>query len=388
MLSNLAIELSDISLGYQVDKAKTISRFSIWRNRALLYFAEFASTKLSELHSILTLSIEAPPKPRKFDTSLKQNLELLILELSKEINNGLYDGLLAEIDLDKQGDFYNLTNPQKRLLRILVNFKENNLLFEPIILFSQADRLRLQTSGGINLYPKTVIPEFKQLDLSIFAEENLVSHTADQNGARSQYTLKQSALVAVHNHFYPPVSTPFDGSQALGSPYGFTQADWVFVKDQRSKRNTVVVSVGHKFKTDTYISAELITNLQKKFEQAIARFNANNPEQPISLDFKVLGAGYGEHLFNDIARNIMSSDISVFETSDLNPNVMIEMGVALTWGVSVLPIKKSGKPEPPSDISGQTWADYEANGDFTDPNFDHRLLDLVTRVISRKRGSQ
>jgi predicted nucleotide-binding protein len=63
-------------------------------------------------------------------------------------------------------------------------------------------------------------------------------------------------------------------------------------------------------------------------------------------------------LFNEIARDIISSDIAVFETSDLNPNVMLEMGVALTWDVRVLPIKKEGQPKPPSDISGQTYADY------------------------------
>jgi hypothetical protein len=73
-------------------------------------------------------------------------------------------------------------------------------------------------------------------------------------------------------------------------------------------------------------------------------------------------AGYGEHLFNKIAVDIISSDIAVFETSDYNPNVMIEMGVALTWGVRVLPIKKKGRPIPPSDISGQTWAKYTDDG--------------------------
>jgi hypothetical protein len=44
----------------------------------------------------------------------------------------------------------------------------------------------------------------------------------------------------------------------------------------------------------------------------------------------------------------------LFETSDNNPNVMIEMGVALTWDRRVFPIKKKGRPKPPSDISGQT----------------------------------
>ena len=52
------------------------------------------------------------------------------------------------------------------------------------------------------------------------------------------------------------------------------------------------------------------------------------------LKFRAVHAGYvkSEHLFNEIARDIISSDIAVFETSDMAPNVFIEIGVALTWG--------------------------------------------------------
>lgn len=56
------------------------------------------------------------------------------------------------------------------------------------------------------------------------------------------------------------------------------------------------------------------------------------------------------HLFNQIARDIIASDIAVFETSDLNSNVMIEMGVAPTWGTRVHPIRRHDAPPPPSDI--------------------------------------
>jgi hypothetical protein len=47
---------------------------------------------------------------------------------------------------------------------------------------------------------------------------------------------------------------------------------------------------------------------------------------------------YGEYLFNEIARDIISADIAVFDTSGLTPNVMLEMGVALTSGTRVPPI--------------------------------------------------
>lgn len=93
----------------------------------------------------------------------------------------------------------------------------------------------------------------------------------------------------------------------------------------------------------------------------------------------------GEHLFNEIARDIISADIAIFDTSDLNPNVMVEMGVALTWGVGVLPIKHQDCPKPPSDISGQTWADYKNSAEaFSDIEHDQKLMRMVERAARKK----
>jgi hypothetical protein len=68
-------------------------------------------------------------------------------------------------------------------------------------------------------------------------------------------------------------------------------------------------------------------------------YNKKLSKEKITLQFEKLTAGYGEHLFNTIVRSIIGSDIAVFEVSDQNPNVMIELGVALTWGVRVLPLR-------------------------------------------------
>jgi hypothetical protein len=124
------------------------------------------------------------------------------------------------------------------------------------------------------------------------------------------------------------------------------------------------------------------------FEAAVQRYNneRRHGSAQITLKFTVLAAGYGEHLFNQIARDIIGSDIAVFETSDLNANVMLEMGVALTWGVRVLPVKLEGKPKPPSDISGQTWADYRnSGGEFIDPDHQEKLVAMIERAV-RKKG--
>jgi len=125
------------------------------------------------------------------------------------------------------------------------------------------------------------------------------------------------------------------------------------------------------------------------FARAIEVYNSLPQSLPCSLNFAPLAAGYGEHLFNEIARNIIGADVAVFETSDLNPNVMLEMGVALTWGVRVLPIKAEGRPKPPSDISGQTWADYrESAAQFVDAAHDRKLVQLVERAIRKKVRSR
>jgi hypothetical protein len=107
----------------------------------------------------------------------------------------------------------------------------------------------------------------------------------------------------------------------------------------------------------------------------------------IDLVFKTLSAGYGQHLFNQIARDIISADIAVFDTSDLNPNIMIEVGVALTWGVRVLLIKEETASKPPSDISVQTWAEYTKDGMEFISGHKEKLLSMVEFAIRKKRSS-
>jgi len=63
----------------------------------------------------------------------------------------------------------------------------------------------------------------------------------------------------------------------------------------------------------------------------------------------------------------------------------LEMGVALTWGIRVLPIKASGRPSPPSDISGQTWVEYEASASrFLDGDHQAKIARMVQRALKKK----
>jgi hypothetical protein len=171
----------------------------------------------------------------------------------------------------------------------------------------------------------------------------------------------------------------------VGSPFGFTELDWEFVQGQRAKIRVLRVVLGYQFRSEAYDSSRLVSHVRDHFSQAVVAYNRLKGHEDITLDFIPLRAGYGEHLFNEIARDIIAADIAVFETSDLNSNVMIELGVALTWGIRVLPIREAGRPVPPSDISGQTWASYEDSGlSFQDDGFQGSLIRMVERVMQRK----
>jgi hypothetical protein len=62
------------------------------------------------------------------------------------------------------------------------------------------------------------------------------------------------------------------------------------------------------------------------------------------------------------------------------------MGVSLTWGTRVVPFKKVGSPIPPSDVSGQTYVEYNDSAKIiVDNQFENKLLVMIQRVISMKK---
>ena len=186
------------------------------------------------------------------------------------------------------------------------------------------------------------------------------------------------------------VPTPMDFGirppAPVGSPFGFTDEDWESVAGRKSDPQRLYTVLGHQFQSEYFDAAVLRNNVEQMLRRAVERYNAERRGPAITLDHRPLNAGYGEHLFNEIARDIIGADIAVFETSDLNPNVMLEMGVALTWGVRVLPIKREDRPTPPSDVSGQTWANHRDSGVvFVDPDHDQKVVRMIERAL-RKKG--
>ena len=172
----------------------------------------------------------------------------------------------------------------------------------------------------------------------------------------------------------------------VGSPFGFTDEDWENVAERKSNQDTLYTVLGHQFRSEFFETERLRENIARMLEHAVNVYNKDPRGPTVTLEHRELGAGYGEHLFNEIARDIIGADIALFETSDLNPNVMLEMGVALTWGPRVLPIKVEGQPKPPSDVSGQTWADYrDSAAEFVDSDHEAKLIRMIDRAV-RKKG--
>jgi hypothetical protein len=170
----------------------------------------------------------------------------------------------------------------------------------------------------------------------------------------------------------------------VGSPYGFTAYDWELVSSRKSDLSTLYVVLGTKFVSSYYDTVTLRQNILELLERGIKKYNdVNNSE--ISLEYIILKAGLGEHLFNQIARDIISSDIAIFETSDLAPNVFLEIGVALTWGSRVFLVKHKDAPNPSSDISGHTYTEYSDNAsDIIDETHVESVFRIVERAIWKK----
>jgi hypothetical protein len=175
---------------------------------------------------------------------------------------------------------------------------------------------------------------------------------------------------------------------AAGSPYGFTYQDWDYVQLELAETKALKVVFGFQFSSSKYDTSLLVGNIKLHCENAVKAYNEKYTEDSIKLNFLQLGAAYGEHLFNHIAREIISADIAIFDTSDRNPNVMLEMGVALTWGKRVLPILEQKCEPPPSDISGHTYARYTESGKNFLMGHEKQMLLMVERAIQNKAKDQ
>jgi hypothetical protein len=172
----------------------------------------------------------------------------------------------------------------------------------------------------------------------------------------------------------------------LGLPFALTEEDLEHAARQKRNTGALHVVVGLQWKSRFYKTGLLCERLKDRFRRAVDRHNAVKPGAMLSLKFDKLSAGLGKHVFSRIARDIVGSDIAIFEASDRNPNVMIELGVALVCGIRVILMLEAKAKKIPSDIEGLTWIKYRDSGKEThDDELERKLRELIEECATAKR---
>lgn len=166
--------------------------------------------------------------------------------------------------------------------------------------------------------------------------------------------------------------------------FKFDDAALEKISKRRQNKSKLFIVFGYQFESNFYDVDNLRKNLTDRISKLQCLFS-DIDDFEINIDFKPLKGGLGKHVFEDILVDIASSDIAFFEVSDQNPNVFLEMGVALSHGVAIIPLKHKDSGKIPSDISGLMWVVYEDSGKVIhDGNFDTDLLVLIKRIIKKK----
>lgn len=156
------------------------------------------------------------------------------------------------------------------------------------------------------------------------------------------------------------------------------------IAKRRQAKSKVFIVFGYQFESQYYDSSELRKNISARLSRLQNLFS-DLDGLDFSLEFRPLKGGLGKHVFEDILVDIASADIAIFEVSDQNPNVFLEMGVALSHGVPIIPLRHKDSKRIPSDISGLMWVMYDDNGQIIlDENFDFDLQILISNAKKKK----
>lgn len=173
----------------------------------------------------------------------------------------------------------------------------------------------------------------------------------------------------------------------VATPYGLTADDWEAVALRKTDSQTLHVVLGLQFVSAHYDMKALIRNVEGRFRHAVQQYNYGHYDAMITVRFEHLLAGLKPDGFNRVARDVIGADLAVFETSDWNPNVMIEMGVALTWGVPVVPLRRAVARPIVLDVSGQGYVLHEDSAaQILCEAFDEQLMGMIEQAIRTKTG--
>lgn len=106
-----------------------------------------------------------------------------------------------------------------------------------------------------------------------------------------------------------------------------------------------------------------ISKIDEQYDEkhwaSILRIIKNSFPTHSGYEISLVSDGVGAHyILTTIIKNIFSSNIIICDITCSNPNVMWELGVAMTMNKPVIIIKEDSNEKPPFDISGFQYITY------------------------------
>jgi len=126
-------------------------------------------------------------------------------------------------------------------------------------------------------------------------------------------------------------------------------------------REPYTVFLGYQFESGYYPSA----SLQSTIVKATQIVSGDLRERGLVLDLDPVGHREGEHITCEICEKMQRAIFCVFEVSDLNPNVMLELGTALGLGKKIALLRHGESKAPSSDMSGLKYIPYGSKQSLT-----------------------
>jgi len=127
-------------------------------------------------------------------------------------------------------------------------------------------------------------------------------------------------------------------------------------------KNQFTISGGYQWS-----SKEAKLAIQKVSNDVINRFNGQNDKKlKYNINYRRLRSSAGRSILDSITVKIKNSQVIIFDITDKNPNVMLELGYALAISkdnefISIYLICKKGEPLPnniPTDLHGYFISEY------------------------------
>lgn len=127
-------------------------------------------------------------------------------------------------------------------------------------------------------------------------------------------------------------------------------------------KNQFTISGGYQWS-----SKEAKLAIQKVSNDTILRFDGSNGKKlNYNINYRRLRSSAGRPLLDSIVTKIKNSQVIIFDITDKNPNVMLELGYALAFSqdneyLSIYLICKKGEPLPkniPTDLHGYFISEY------------------------------